>query len=322
MSKFSDDISLAVREIMKDPVFITRLQHQNLGRVFWVMETGAADYTNFVKEHPAYEDGVAAVYTTVELALAACVANRGDLVIVDQEYTQTISAAAGIDLDIAGVKVVGMGQGNERPTLTFDTAATADVLVSAANCSLENFIFVSDINDLGMFLDVNEGGFTVKNCTFKTSSTKEALNFINLATTKDDFKIIDCDFLQPTDPEGTDAAANTGAIYCVDSENILIQGCKFRGFFETAIVHNKTTKVQNLTVKDCELSNSIAVPFILVAASTGVCKDCYGATLVAADAAEANVYGTIGIAFWICNSQLGNDSGGGGQNGVAGTACS
>ena len=105
----------------------------------------------------------------------------------------------------------------------------------------------------------------------------------------------------------------------MDTENILIKGCQFRGFFETAIVHNKTTKVQNLRVIDCELSNSIAVPFILVAASTGVCERCYGATLAATDATEALVYGTIGICFWISQStSLGNDSGGGGQGGITG----
>lgn len=320
--EFADKIAEFVREKMLDPVFLARIQHQTSGRAFWVMETGAANYTRFVAEHPAYDDAVAAVYTTVELAMAACTANNGDIIFVDQEYTQTISAAAGITFDIAGVKVIGMGQGSLRPTLTFDTATTADVLVSAANCHLENFIFTSDINDLGMFLDLDEGNFTLKGCLLQTSSTKEALNFINIATTKDDFKFIDCEFLQPTDPEGTGAAANTGAIYCVDTENILIQGCRFRGFFETAIVHNKTTKVQNLIVKDCELSNSIAVPFVLVAASTGVCKDCYGATLAADDATEAKIFGTLGIAFWICNSQLGNDSGGGGQNGIGATACS
>ena len=320
MGAFTDKIAQEVRDALLDPVFIARLQHKTAGRTFWVMEEGAADYTTFVAEHPPYKDGVAAVYTTVALAIAACTASKGDLILVDQEYTQTVSAAAGFDMSKIGIKIVGMGQGTLRPTLTFDTATTADILVSAANCHLENFIFVSDINDLGMFLDLNEGGFTLKGCTLKTSSTKEALNFINIATTKDDFKFIDCEFLQPTDPEGTDAAANTGAIYCVDTENILIEGCKFRGFFETAIVHNKTTKVQNLIVKDCELSNSIAVPFILVAASTGVCERCYGATLVATDATEALVYGTLGVSFWISQStSLGNDSGGGGQGGITGT---
>ena len=190
------------------------------------------------------------------------------------------------------------------------------------NCMIKNIRCVSSVNNLVNFIDADEGQLRLENCDFVTSSTKEAICFINIATTKDDFEFVNCTFLQPTDVEGTDGNASTGAIYCVDTENILIQGCRFRGYFETAIVHNKTTKCQNLIVKDCELSNSIAVPFILVAASTGVCKDCYGATLACADATEANLYGTIGICFWLCNTQLGNDSGAGGQNGIGGTACS
>lgn len=319
---FAETIADAVRVEMLDPVFLARMQYQTTGRVFWVMEEGAANFTRFNEEHPAYTDGVAAVYTTIELAMAACTANNGDIILVDQEYTETLAAAGDITFDIAGVKVIGLGQGNLRPTLTFGTATTADVLISAANCHLENFIFTSNINDLGMFLDVNEGNFTVKNCKFQTSSAKEAFCFIDLATTKDDFKIIDCDFRQPTDPEGTGAAVNTGAIYCVDSENILIEGCSFRGQFESGIVHNKTTACKGLVVKNCELSNELTVPFLLVVTAEGVCDHCYGATLVASDATEAQVYGTIGTIFWITNTQLGNDSGGGGQNGVGGTACS
>ena len=319
MGKFTEDIATAVREFMLDPVFIARVKFTTTGRIFWVMETGAADQPQFVINHPAYQDAKAAVYTTVELAMDSVVAKRGDVILVDQEYTQTIAAAAGIDLDKQGVKVVGLGRGTLKPTLTLDDVAS-DVLISAADCQFENFRFVGDVNDLVNFVDVNEGGFTLKDCDFVTSSAKEALGFINLATTKDDFKILGCTFIQPTDPAGSDGAVDTGAIFLIDSENILVEDCSFVGFFETAIFHNRTTKCINLVVKNCELSNEIVVPFILVAAATGVVEGCYGETKAAADATEATVYGTIGVRFWISQStSLGNDSATGGQGSISGT---
>lgn len=260
---------------------------------------------------------------TIDAAIGKCTANKGDVILVMPGHAETITAAGGITLDVAGVSIIGLGVFTLKPTITLGTATTADVNITAANCRISNIRFVSNINSLGNFLDVDAGQFMVDNCDFITSSAKEAVNFINLATTKDDFIIRDCTFLQPTDPEGTGGAANTGAIYCVDSENILIEGCKFRGQFESAIVHNKTTACKGLVVKDCELSNELTVPFLLVTTAEGVCERCYGATLVASDASEAQVFGTIGTLFWISQStSLGNDSGGGGQGSVTGTVAS
>jgi len=291
------------------------------GKIFIVGDSSTANLNMLEQMFIPDSDGDVRFFSTIDAAIGECTADAGDTIYVMPGHTETISGAAGIAMDVAGVAIVGLSRGTLKPTLTFSTTAS-DINVSAANCLIKNIRMVSSVNSLVNFIDVDEGQFALEDCDFVTSSAKEALCFINIATTKDDFIIRNCTFLQPTDPAGTGGAASTGAIYCVDSENILIEGCRFRGYFETAIVHNKTTKVQNLVVRDCELSNSIVVPFILVAASTGVCKDCYGATLAATDAAEANVYGTLGIAFWICNSQLGNDSGGGGQNGVGAAACS
>ena len=291
------------------------------GKVFIVGDSSTANLNMLEQMFDVDTDGKIRFYSTIDAAVSACTADAGDTIYVMPGHTETISGAAGIAMDVAGVAVIGLSRGTLKPTLTF-SAAASDINVSAANCLIKNIRMVSSVNDLANFIDADAGQLAIEDCDFITSSAKEALCFINIATTKDDFIIRNCTFLQPTDPAGTGGAVNTGAIYCVDTENILIEGCRFRGFFETAIVHNKTTKVQNLVVKDCELSNSIVVPFILVAASTGVCKDCYGATLAATAATESAVYGTIGICFWICNSQLGNDSGAGGQMGFAGTVCS
>lgn len=261
---------------------------------------------------------------TIAQALALCTADRGDVIVVLSASTFTISAAGGIDLSVAGVKIVGLGKGTKKPTITIGTAATADLLVSAARVTLQGFRFVSAIDSLEMFVDVNEGEFTIEDCDFVTSSTFEALCFIDLATTKDDFVIRGCTFIQPTDPGGTDAAVNTGVIYCVDSENILIENCHAYGNFETAFLHNKTTAAKNVLVRNCFIYSALAtsVPFELVDGCTGVAHQIVGATPAATDATEALVYGTLGTTFWIVDSGVGNDSGAGGQGGIGGTVAS
>ena len=264
-------------------------------------------------------------FATIDYAIGKCTDSKGDVIVVLPGHTETVSAAAGIDVDVAGITIVGVGNGTLMPTVTLGTDTDADIDIDAANVTISGIKFTSAIDSLKVVLDVNYGNFTITDCIFDFASTYECLNPINIATTKDDFKIIRCWFRQAADPGGTDAAAGTGVVYCVDSENILIKDCQFYGYWETAIVHNKTTACKNLVIDNCVVNldgPSTAVPLELVAGATGGIYNCCGYNTSSTDVSEAALFGAIGTFFWINNTELGNDSGGGGQNGVGGTACS
>jgi hypothetical protein len=291
------------------------------GEVFWVQNSTALAKGG-VGGSDSNDGSYRRPFATVDYAVGKCTAGRGDIIFVMPGYTQTISAAAGIDLDVAGIAVVGLGRGSLKPTITIDNT-DGDVDIDAANILLSGFRFVSNVDSLKNFIDVNAANAVIDNCDFVTSSAKEAINFIDLATTVDGLTVTGCKFLQPTDPNGTGGAAATGGIYLVDSEDVLVEDCTFRGQFESGIIHNKTTAAKGLVVRNCELSNELTVPFLLVATAEGVCDGCYGATLGASDASEAQVYGTIGTLFWISQStSLGNDSAAGGQGSITGTVAS
>lgn len=259
-------------------------------------------------------------YTTIDSAVSACTANNNDLVVVLPGHAETITAASAIDLDIAGVTVVGVGQGTNRPTVTFGTATTASIDFSAANCTLKNIRCVNNIDSLAAFIEGGAGNATIEDCDFIGSSTKEFLCGVNIPTTYDDWTIRRCKFVQPTDPAGTNGAAGTGAIYLVDSENVRIERCEFIGCFETAIVHNKTTAAANLVVKDCygyqPTGTADAVPFVLVSTATGAVITSYFVNVNETQVTEATLSGTFGANMWNMASLFGND-GGGGQKGVA-----
>jgi hypothetical protein len=292
------------------------------GEVFWVNNSTTAIAKGGVGGSNNNDGSYRRPFSTVDYAISKCTANRGDIIFVMPGYTQTISAAAGIDADVAGIAIVGLGRGTNKPTLTF-SATASDVDIDAANVLFSGFRCVSSVDSLVHFIDVNEDNATIDNCEFVTGSATEALCFINMATTKDGLTVCNSKFLQPTDPAGTGGGANTGGIYLVDSEDTLVENCVFRGQFESGIIHNKTTAAKGLVVRNCELSNELTVPFLLVATAEGVCDGCYGATLGATDATEAQVYGTIGTLFWISQStSLGNDSGAGGQGSITGTVAS
>lgn len=262
-------------------------------------------------------------YTTIDSAISACTANNNDLVVVLPGHAETITAASGIDLDVAGVTVVGLGQGTNRPTVTFGTATTASIDFSAANCTLKNIRCVNNIDSLAAFVEGGAGNATIEDCDFIGSSAKEFLCGVNIPTTYDDWAIRRCRFVQPTDPAGSNGGAGTGAIFLIDSENVRVEGCEFVGCFETALVHNKTTAAANLVVKDCygyqPTGTADSLPFVLVSTATGAVIRSYFTNVNETQVTEATLSGTFGANFWNYQSYFGND-GGGGQLGVASQA--
>jgi len=275
--------------------------------------TGAADTTaNGAQTLP---------YATIDYGIGKCTANVGDVLFVMPGHAETITAAAAIAADVAGITIQGLGSGSVMPTVTFGTATTATAVVSADNVTIRGIRFVSNIDSLAVFLTLGANYATVEDCEFVGSSTKEFLNGIGITTTFDNATIRRCKFIQPTDPEGTDGAAGTGAIYLVDSENVLIEDCEFRGNFETAFIHNKTTAAINLWVTNCRgiCSLSGAEPFQLVSGATGGAVRCSMITPAEAATTEATLSGTFGAGFFNFQSFFGND-GGGGQLAIASQA--
>jgi len=291
---------------------------------FYTVPTGIWGDIRYVHHAGAGTSGPGFVpenaYTTIDSAISACAANNNDLVVVLPGHAETITAASGIDLDVAGVTVIGLGQGTNRPTVTFGTATTATIDFSAANCTLKNIRCVSNVDNLAAFVEGGAGNATIEDCEFRGASTKEVLSCITVPTTFDDWVIRRCTFVQGTDPAGTNGGAGTGAIYIVDSENVLIEDCEFRGGFETAFVHNRTTGAANLWVRRCWgiLSSVVAdaVPFVLVSTATGGADRCSIINVNEAATTEATLSGTFGAGFFNFESYFGND-GGGGQLAIA-----
>lgn len=105
-------------------------------------------------------------FATLDYAVGQCTANNGDIIYVMPGHAETVSAAGGLDLDKAGITIIGIGSGSDQPTVTLDTANTADVDVDAANVTVENLHFVANFADIAAMIDVNADDFTLRNCRF------------------------------------------------------------------------------------------------------------------------------------------------------------
>lgn len=130
----------------------------------------------------AYQDGMRMTHTTLSSALSVCVASRGDLIVVLPGHAETISSATALAFSIAGVTIVGLGNGALKPTFTLDTVATSKIVVSAANITVKGLKFVANFADIAtVFLLSTAQGFTVTECEFLDTSS--ILNFLAIITT-------------------------------------------------------------------------------------------------------------------------------------------
>ena len=110
-------------------------------------------------------------FLTIDYAVGKCTASQGDVIYVMPGHAEVVSAAAGLALDVIGISVIGLGNGSLQPTVTLDTADTADVDVDAADITVENIHFVANFADIAAAIDVNADDFTLRGCRFSEAAT-------------------------------------------------------------------------------------------------------------------------------------------------------
>lgn len=214
-----------------------------------------------------------APFSTIDAAIGYCDASKGDIILVAPGHTETVSAAAGINVDVAGISIIGLGQGALRPTITLSAVAST-VAIGAASCTLRNLLFLVS-EDATIVLDVNAADTTIEDCEFRNSASKEAVTWIDInggaANACDRTTIRRCKFRCPA--VGSDRAIELGEV----ADSVTIEDCDIFGDFGDACIHNITGKVlTRLSIRRCSLTNTQSGDHAieLVSACTGVIEWC------------------------------------------------
>ena len=229
------------------------------GNIFWV-DSGSGSNTN---------DGThVRPYATLDYAVGKCTANNGDLILVKAGHTETVTAAGGLDLDVAGITIIGLGNGSDRPTVNFTTAVTADMDVDADNITISNFLFTGGLAALTGPIDVNAADFTMMDCETK-DVTGQATDFI--VTDANASRLM----IDGWTHRGAAAAGGASALQIVGGDGATVRNFFIDGNFDTAAIENVTTAATNLTINGgangsyIRNRNSADVCFTAVATTTG-----------------------------------------------------
>lgn len=236
------------------------------------------------------EEIVKRSYTSIATALKFCREDRGDTIIALPGHAENVDAADDWADLVAGTRIIGLGEGNLRPTLTW-TVATSTILLNVANVHISGFIFEcagpagTTALSVAAPITVSAAGCSISSCLFHTQIDGNQLSTITLTTTADadDLTLSGCRFY------GSGDGTTHTAINFVGADRLVMVDCEVFDYSSAAgaaPVRFDTTESLNIYMKGCSFSNKVALSEMAVegmASNTGVVIDCFFGVLDTAD---------------------------------------
>lgn len=157
------------------------------GSVFFVHSSGSnASYQGTSPDRP---------FATIDYAIGFCTASKGDTIIVMPGHSESISGAAAIAADVAGVTIVGLGTGSLRPLITLHTTATT-IAISAANVTFRNLRIATDVDAVVKVFNITAAGATLDAVDFVETAACACLQFVLTTAAATDLRIVNCSWVQ------------------------------------------------------------------------------------------------------------------------------
>lgn len=212
------------------------------GKIWWVHATVGVDEggAGVSPDHPC---------ATIDYAMGLCTVSKGDIIAVMPGHAEAIAAATSLVCDVAGVRIVGIGKGANQPVLTWTTAGTATILVTAAGVTFDNFKLVSNFATgitAGFTIAATATDFCIRNCRMtETVNTSEFLTWFAVAADADNM-VVEDNYFQGL-IGGTDIGVFTFAGGC---DNLIMRRNHFYGDFSASIVDLLTADSTNLLITD------------------------------------------------------------------------
>lgn len=212
-------------------------------------------------------------YSTLAAALDSLQsgdANKGVKIYVMPGHTESISSSSIMTADIAGVRVIGVGDGRARPIFTWNTATSATWNVSGANFRIDNCRFdLTGIDAVAAGFTVSAADFQMYNCEmeFANSSGQATLGILTTSAASR-MKVIGNHMFGTTD------AGTATAIRVVGGSDAMITDNTIIGAFTTSLggIEVNTTDASRIIINRNNIANMTASStkaIVLTSSSTG-----------------------------------------------------
>ena len=210
-------------------------------------------------ETSSTEDGLtwATAHDTVDEAIEDCGDNTGDIILVAAGHAET-ATTGGLDIDTPGITIIGLGNGDQRPTITYDTGADTCLFgADGDNSTIKNFRFVASVDSVVTAIQVEAAclNWTIENCEFSAEDDNiDEFDDVILASgaASHGGVIKNCRFLGTQETN----ADPQSAINFADINDIHIIGNEIYGDRAVACIENSAA-ADRVLIKDNILFNGI-----------------------------------------------------------------
>lgn len=218
------------------------------GTEFFVDSTNGLDTNSGVD----WENALA----TIDAAVNKCTASNGDKIIVAPFHAENLAADSAVDVDVAGVTVIGVRFGRHMPTLDA-TAAAGDFKLAAANCTMQNIRITGGIDATTGVIEVSAADCAIIDCEFR-DVTGQATDTIITTAGADRLLIDGYNHL------GAAAAGANSAIALVGADDTEIKNTYIYGNFAVGAIDLRTTLSARVNIHDCKIWTANAADIAIV----------------------------------------------------------
>ena len=156
-------------------------------------------------------------FATLDYSIAQATANNGDVIYVLPGHTENLAADSAVDIDVAGLTIIGLGHGASRPTFKA-TAVAGDFKLAAASTVVKNILFIGSIDATTGIIEISADDCILEECEYR-DSTGQATDVLMITANSDRVTVRGCKF------NLSGAAGPNTAIASVSADDLHIHDC-------------------------------------------------------------------------------------------------
>lgn len=216
------------------------------GKLFIVGDSGTANLDMIKEIFLPDPNGKVRFFSTIDAAIGQCTANAGDVILVAPGHSETITGTD-ITVDVAGVSVIGMGEGSLMPRIHHNHA-NAEISIAADNVTWQGIRHSADVTGVLIGIEIEDGvdHTTIRGCVFDTvaDTTDEFIAAIHLVN--DNTRTVIEGNICHQGLAGALAFVHMDA----DTAYTIIRGNYVTGDYSTACIVGDTTLSTNILIED------------------------------------------------------------------------
>jgi hypothetical protein len=194
-------------------------------------------------------------FATLDYAIGKSTAGKNNIIVVMPYHDESI-AAAGVDIDVSGITILGLGYGPARPKFTFTATSSTFICGSSGDgATIQNITFEAGISAVvaGVVVEDSCDNLTLIDCEWLDAATAayEFNTAVDVSVDANDLAFVRCRWT---------SSAAAGAITCIDIgdgavDGLLIQDCVMYGDYSTACIFSDQALTRVL-IDNCVMYNA------------------------------------------------------------------